>query len=241
MNLSENPWVSWDHHHFSYKIAWTPSSDCQRRAIACIQFSNVNGRTSESIQHNTTWVFMINWLTIRSTPSNRQRISASPAAASTPASRVNPAAAAAAPATRRAPPAPAAPGPCGAGSRQLPGPGLGKWRWMGNLHVGSIQRSKGFRFAIALIPKKDWDLECGSSEMSNGYSIHCDSWQRNKLWHQLFPRNLQRSEPNLGSRTHHQGSPCTSRHMRSRRSAGHSSAAEQRAARGRWPAPCPRW
>ena len=43
-----------------------------------------------------------------------------------PASRVNPAAAAAAPATRRAPPAPAAPGPCGAESRQLPGPGLGK-------------------------------------------------------------------------------------------------------------------
>ena len=43
-----------------------------------------------------------------------------------PASRVNPAAAAAAPAARRAQPAPAAPGPCGAESRQLPGPGLGK-------------------------------------------------------------------------------------------------------------------
>ena len=51
---------------------------------------------------------------------------ASPAAASMPASLVNPAAAAAAPAAQRGSPTPAAPGPCGAGSRQLPGPGLGK-------------------------------------------------------------------------------------------------------------------
>ena len=51
---------------------------------------------------------------------------ASPAAASTPASRANPAAAAAAAAGQRAPPAPAAPGPCGAGNRPPPGPGLGK-------------------------------------------------------------------------------------------------------------------